>query len=423
MRFFPLLLVIVIPMFCSSLAAQRTLIVDRLNRPGTDFLDMQPAVDAALNGDVIVVRSVDFRATGMCYEAPTVDNKSVTIRGELPRPPVVGQFVVRNLAAGRRVTISGFRNGDDAYANSGTRTTPYRGVGVLNCSGIVVIDQMVIGVPNTNSVSVYRFNGHGQPQPILVQASSAVYVSNSIVHQCYTSSAVYCDAGRLFATDCYFGGGTVERLQPWPGTVMVIRGGEINMTNCTAVGTDGWWYAPLGLWNYASGAVVMAGGVVRCAGNTSLIGGWTLYFQDAAVEDYNTAFPTGPVYVDPRTSVQGGFSLYTPPTWGPVAGASWTLDEPSQTVTLRQYTEPGAFAVFAMGTLQPTPTSLPQGLLYLNPGSLHVLGLSSNSTGDHTLTLSIAPLPAVGTAVTVQGAELTTNGTIRLTQPIIPGRY
>ncbi|MBK8097498.1 MAG: hypothetical protein IPK26_10340 [Planctomycetes bacterium] len=412
-------------LFLSSalLLAQRTLIVDRLNRPGTDFLDLQPAVDAAVDGDVISVRAVDFATTGLYYEAPTVRSKSLMIRGEDPRPPVIGQFLVEQLTLTQRVTITGFRNGDDIYDNNSLRSMPYRGVQATNCRGTVVVDSMVIGVPFTNVVSTFRRNGGPQPPPIYVLGSNAVYLSNSIVHQCYAGAGVYCDAGRLFATDCYFGGGTVERLQPWSGTVMVIRGGEINMTNCTAVGTDGWWYAPLGLWNYASGAVVMAGGVVRCAGNTSLIGGWTLYFQDAAVENYNTAFPTGPVYVDPRTSVQGGFSLYTPPTWGPVAGASWTLDEPSQTVTLRQYTEPGAFAVFAMGTLQPTPTSLPQGLLCWNPGSLHAPGLSSNSTGDHTLTLSIAPLPAVGTAVTVQGAELTTNGTIRLTQPIIPGRY
>ncbi|MGE3175538.1 MAG: hypothetical protein AB7O97_23140, partial [Planctomycetota bacterium] len=67
----------------SGAAAQTTWTVDRLNRPGTDFLDLQPAVDAAASGDVIRIRAAGAPVHGAAsYRAPVIDGKSLTLIGQ-----------------------------------------------------------------------------------------------------------------------------------------------------------------------------------------------------------------------------------------------------------------------------------------------------------------------------------------------------
>ncbi|MGE3175330.1 MAG: hypothetical protein AB7O97_22085, partial [Planctomycetota bacterium] len=67
----------------SILTAQTTWTVDRLNRPGADFLDLQPAVDAAASGDVIRIRAAGAPVHGAAsYRAPVIDGKSLTLIGQ-----------------------------------------------------------------------------------------------------------------------------------------------------------------------------------------------------------------------------------------------------------------------------------------------------------------------------------------------------
>ena len=70
--------------------------------PAGDFTDIQPAVDAAADGDLILV---DGNSGAAGYSAFVVDAKSLTILGE-ERPNVLpGPTRVRNVALDQRVVI------------------------------------------------------------------------------------------------------------------------------------------------------------------------------------------------------------------------------------------------------------------------------------------------------------------------------
>lgn len=82
--------------------AQRTWTVDLDNRPGTDFTQIQPAVDAARDGDTIVVRK---SGGNTLYKAFTA-SKALTLLGE--NGPFITSMTVAGLAAGKAYTMKGF---------------------------------------------------------------------------------------------------------------------------------------------------------------------------------------------------------------------------------------------------------------------------------------------------------------------------
>ena len=98
--------------FALPLSAQgKVWVVDALNLAGADFIDLQPAVDAAADGDVILVRG----RLGEEYGGAIIASRTLTIAGDLdtstPLPvqihPVTGPIWIQNLAAGQRVTLRG----------------------------------------------------------------------------------------------------------------------------------------------------------------------------------------------------------------------------------------------------------------------------------------------------------------------------
>src|SRR5262245_55219050 len=66
----------------ASIAAQQTWIVDAQNRPGTNFTDIQPAVNVAAPGDVIRVRNAT-QAYG-----PVTIGRGIALLGDVPAPMV-----------------------------------------------------------------------------------------------------------------------------------------------------------------------------------------------------------------------------------------------------------------------------------------------------------------------------------------------
>ncbi|MBL8899134.1 MAG: hypothetical protein JNM84_15960 [Planctomycetes bacterium] len=94
----------------SSPAPARTWIVDAAGGAGSDFRAIQAAVDAAVDGDAILIRS------GTYVETVLIDGKGLTISGLggfLLVPPAISAanpavFEVRNLPAGREAHFRGF---------------------------------------------------------------------------------------------------------------------------------------------------------------------------------------------------------------------------------------------------------------------------------------------------------------------------
>lgn len=88
-----------------ALTAQTTWVVDALNRPGTHFLDVPPAVAQASPGDTIVVRYVDPLTHP--YTAPTIQKRLVLL-GQGGRPGFLGDLTIQNLPLGQHVALRDF---------------------------------------------------------------------------------------------------------------------------------------------------------------------------------------------------------------------------------------------------------------------------------------------------------------------------
>ncbi|HKE01908.1 MAG TPA: hypothetical protein VKE69_12915 [Planctomycetota bacterium] len=118
----------------STRSAQKVWVVDDTPGPGVDFVRIQNAVDAASEGDAILVKPGS-------YKPFVVDGKSLVIFADAPPPAVfVGPpvfplvvpaiAIVRNLAAGQSVSMRGIRF--DAFTFSSVR--------VESCDGAVLIE-------------------------------------------------------------------------------------------------------------------------------------------------------------------------------------------------------------------------------------------------------------------------------------------
>lgn len=86
----------------SALAGGGVLVVDDDGGPGVDFTELQPAIDAAAEGDVLLVRDGD-------YGGFTVQAKSLQIVADTGMPRV-GSIAVRDLQPGQAVLLRGFRS-------------------------------------------------------------------------------------------------------------------------------------------------------------------------------------------------------------------------------------------------------------------------------------------------------------------------
>ncbi|MFQ5654464.1 MAG: hypothetical protein ACE5GW_07010, partial [Planctomycetota bacterium] len=95
------LLVSVLLALASAPTAQGIVwIVDDDGGPGVDFTEIQPAVDAAADGDTIVVRS------GF-YNSVTIDGKTLVVTNGVGAVVRISSFTVRNLGPGQVVTVRG----------------------------------------------------------------------------------------------------------------------------------------------------------------------------------------------------------------------------------------------------------------------------------------------------------------------------
>jgi hypothetical protein len=99
---------------------------------GAPFTAIQPAIDAAVDGDTIYVQRA-------FYTSFVVDNKSLTIVGhDNPLwPEVSGSIQIKNLAAGKTLTLSSFR----VIGTSGPSNPAC--LKITSCSGVVRIARTV----------------------------------------------------------------------------------------------------------------------------------------------------------------------------------------------------------------------------------------------------------------------------------------
>jgi hypothetical protein len=116
----PALIASMVVLSPTAAAQPKLWIVSRSGCPLVHFAEIQPAVDAAADGDVILVRP------GAGYAAFTVDAKSIAVCFEgIGGGFVAGSVTVRNLRANQSVLLHGFqRSGGCPPCSRGAPSMP-----------------------------------------------------------------------------------------------------------------------------------------------------------------------------------------------------------------------------------------------------------------------------------------------------------
>ena len=167
----------------SSRAASQALhIVDGANRPGTDFLTIQEAVDAAAAHDTIVIRRGEY------LEEVTLGGKALTVTAQVadrrthwrswqtsgyePEDTVVDSLTITGSDAGDPVVVRGLR----VRGGLGGTTAP-SGPGVLvqACAGPVLLERITV----LDRIDIR--DHYGEVMGVLVQDSDAVIMAGVMV--------------------------------------------------------------------------------------------------------------------------------------------------------------------------------------------------------------------------------------------------
>ena len=111
----------------TSALAQKVWVVDDNGGPGVDFLDVDPAVAAASDGDTILVKAGS-------YSDLVLNGRSLSVVGEAGQLPAIAGVGVRNVSAAGRVRIDGLKITSALEA----------GVQVKTCVGPVWIEDCVV---------------------------------------------------------------------------------------------------------------------------------------------------------------------------------------------------------------------------------------------------------------------------------------
>jgi hypothetical protein len=114
-----------------AISAQSVHVVDLGGAPGADFASVQEAVDAAANGDVLLVRS------GTYFENVEIDAKSLVIQEEAGGAVAFGSLEVRNIPATGFVTVRGVQLDGVAIGVEPSLRT-------LDCAGPVWFEDVLV---------------------------------------------------------------------------------------------------------------------------------------------------------------------------------------------------------------------------------------------------------------------------------------
>ncbi|MGE3353369.1 MAG: hypothetical protein AB7O84_16640 [Planctomycetota bacterium] len=376
-----------------GLSAQTTWTVDRLGRPGTDFLDLQPAVDAAASGDVIRIRAAGAPTFGApSYNAPIIDGKGLTVLGEGSASTWMrGNFQVRNLQPGQLVRLADFVVWEFQFSpiQSGMRLD--------GNEGVVVLERVRLDV---------KFNNPGSG----IYDCSLVIMSQ--VHVVAQPSGMGSTRSTLVLQDCLY-----ESINTNQGLTISPFGAidsRVWMHHTTILGRDANVVDP------ASNAVNSAGSEIFLGPGTFLRGGIGQVGRMAALRA--TLTQDGryvDVHLDPGVTWLG--TLEGDIDDGPVT--SLRQSTTASTLTLDHSCTPNALVLLTAGPLLATPWSLAEGLLAIQPVPDFVCTAFAPASGLLQWNFPLPPGLPASFVLGMQGAELRTDGSVRITDvSMVTGR-
>ena len=233
-------------------AAQKVWVVDSDSAAGAHFSDIQPAVDAASDGDVVLIR---HRTNNDHYGSFTIQSKSLTVIGQpdmtiIGTPgnnPFTGPIWVRNLSASQSVQIRAL-----TVYSLGAESQP--ALQVTSCMGPVIVEDTffdrdgLLGElsPTPTPVGVFAIGSRS-----LVFSRSAVRGENGYLGLAGGTAALFVDTAVTMHDSLIRGGdgavvnGLVPGIFSTPTTAggdgVVISGGSLQAFGGFMWGGAGGW--------------------------------------------------------------------------------------------------------------------------------------------------------------------------------------
>lgn len=217
-----------------SAGASEVRVVDAFGGPGSEYTTLQSAIDAAGEGDLILIRAGNYGAGGQ------IVGKSLSISAEEGASVMLFGVTIDGLAANQSVSLRGcnLQLGADSIA-----------LAVRDNAGVVLVEDCAIG---------FAFVQVGLPGPtepaILVEDSMRVVLKDVAARGTVQSGAFYNSLGgdalvaldsRVFAFESRFEGGAGSSTTAGAALVgnggdgLIVDGGELFVSGCEAIGGKG----------------------------------------------------------------------------------------------------------------------------------------------------------------------------------------
>lgn len=389
---------LVLVLSAAAVPAQQTWIVDAQSRPGTQFTDLPPAVDAARAGDILLVRDGSYthvtitKGLQIHGQPGAIVDTATTFFAAAP-------VVIRDIPTTEIAVIHGLMFGSTSFG------FPVY-VEIEDCAGQVHLEDLTFSVGGSG----FTFAG------VSIARSSRVSLARCDI---VGRSGLLVDQSSVFAHDCQLRGldeiAGVHGLNfpAWPGVSVV--GGTVELSRCTVAGGNG-----AGFWSTGgSPGLSMTNGQVTVTGilGTTITAGLPgTGFGPPGVE---AIAGTGTVTLDPIVQLR-------PSGTGSAVGSGVQVDTaeiPSLTVSgavraapLTGDLQTGPSQAFAILVGVPASAlTTPFGSAWLDLTNVIVpfAGVTS-PTGNFSWQIRIpGSLPYLGIVTTWQGVALTGGG-IRL---------
>jgi hypothetical protein len=390
-RILPLL----VPFPAAALAAQgHVWHVD--DSGGADFTTVQAAIDAAADGDTIVIEFGD-------YTFFVVDAKALVITAAAGQKPYFGdtKSTVRNLSADQTVVLRSYTtNGSLALTdNQGTVWLEDVELGHAAPPSLFVASSVAIEAKNCASVVISRCSAHGAGTGPGGDGNAGLRAVGSTVHAFASVLAGANLSGPLPLDGAPLGGpgAWLEDSFLYAGACRIAGGQGSAGDSCSPGG---------------------AGGIGLLAGpgsHAALLG--TLVIGGPGGEASAPGCPTGPIGT-PSVEAGGAIDLL------PGDGRKYALTSPADrgSTVLTYAGEPGDL-VFSLVALAPSPAFLPDlggTLVLLGPPAIFAHGPADPVTGAIAgLSIPLPDLPpgVQGLTVYAQGACITVAGDALLCTP------
>lgn len=364
----PALPSLLLALLAATAPAQRTLVVDASGGAGSQFRAIQPAVDAALPGDIVLVRAGLYREIVLVDKGIRLIGQGARMTMQLFAP---GAVQVHDVPSGQTFAMRGFIADDAGDPRGGTVI-----VAVENCLGLVSLRDL-----RQSNLAQWA---------IAVGGSAQVHVTDVVLR-----SARSQDSSTVF-----------ERVVFDPAALqgLFVRSGDVHCVRCAIRGSFGTFTGP---------GVLLESGRLHLTLSTVQATAWA-GFQNPAI-----ATNGGEVVLDPTTVLTpvGG----APPITGPATVTHRDLVSLSgstdgSTLTTDLHGPAGADFVTLLSFPVPAmPT--PFGSLWLDPSEHLVADFGTlDATRSHRWSLPHTPVPS-GFTVTLQTVIFT--GTFELSTPTV----